>query len=252
MASRKGLPTRARGPFAGIQAVFQFNYPFYIGAALVTVVCVAFAQILAGAVVILLWAAALGAVYMSVASAGASHWIYDRSDLYRFSWLAAILDGSPQRVAVLHAGYDEVTALLSGKFPNAIFSSYDFLRPSERTEPSIVRARALYGDPDAVQLEPGSPLSQSYSAILLLLSAHELRTADERVRLLTGIRESTVPSGTIVLVEHVRNWANFLAFGPGAFHFWSRSSWEADFAHAGLEIKKQFAITPFLRGYFLK
>lgn len=248
-SSGKHVP---RGPFAGVIAVFQFNYTFYIGGVIVGLLALALAPLFTGAVSYLITLGGFVSLYFVVGSVLATHWIYDRSDLYRFSWLGDILQNEKQRAAVLHAGYDEVTGPLAARFPGVTFESYDFLRPGKRTEPSIVRARKLYGDPNAEHLEPGWKLRHTYDSILLLLSAHELRTADERVRLLAGIRPSLAPGGTIALVEHMRNGPNFLAFGPGAFHFWSRSSWEEDFSRAGLMIKKQFAITPFLRGYFLK
>jgi hypothetical protein len=49
-----------------------------------------------------------------------------------------------------------------------------------------------------------------------------------------------------VLVEHTRDAASFLAFGPGFLHFLPRSEWLRLVAASGLRVAKELRITPFV------
>ena len=71
--------------------------------------------------------------------------------------------------------------------------------------------------------------------------------------LFTELRRVLGPGGRVVVAEHLRDAANFLAFGPGFLHFHSR-------AHAGraasrgrrFDIHAEFPITPFVRVFVLR
>ena len=77
-----------------------------------------------------------------------------------------------------------------------------------------------------------------------------LRNAS-RVVLLSELRRALAPGGKIVLAEHLRDAANFFAFGPGFLHFHSRRSWLAAAGEAGLIVGEEFHITPFIGVFIL-
>jgi hypothetical protein len=72
------------------------------------------------------------------------------------------------------------------------------------------------------------------------------------VRLFREIARILTPSGELVLMEHVRDWRNFLAFGPGFLHFFSQRAWRNAALQAGLNLHTELAMTPFVHVYILR
>ncbi len=84
-----------RRPYQGLAAVVAFNWPFYLAAGITVGLWLWLWQEFS-AVALWLTPLAVGAIYLSVASLVVSHWVYDRSALYRLTWLDQ-LPASPRR-----------------------------------------------------------------------------------------------------------------------------------------------------------
>jgi ubiquinone/menaquinone biosynthesis C-methylase UbiE len=91
-----------------------------------------------------------------------------------------------------------------------------------------------------------------FDAAFSIFAAHELRHHAQRVRLLREIARILAPGGELVVMEHSRDWPNFLAFGPGFLHFFSRRDWRRAFSQAGLIVRTELAMTPFVHVYILR
>lgn len=118
------------------------------------------------------------------------------------------------------------------------------------TEPSIHRARSSFPPtPGTLACRYNAwPLpGNSADVVFGLLAIHELRTEAERSAWFAEARRCLRQGGRIVLAEHVRDAANFLAFGPGFLHFHSLASWNRCRENAGLRSLDQFRITPFVQ-----
>jgi SAM-dependent methyltransferase len=162
------------------------------------------------------------AFYWTLASLLASHWVYDRSSLYSLDWLTV----RPVYWLNIHAGLDEMSGLIENKFPGCEYRVLDVFDPKEMTEPSIARAREMSG-PDRLQAASWRYLpadDEVFDTIFLLFMAHEFRHAEARLLFFREIARVLAPYGRVVIVEHLRDLANFLAFGPGFFHFQSRQT----------------------------
>lgn len=199
---------------------------------------------------------ALGAAgFWLLVSLGVSHYVYDLAGIYRGDWLTRAVPRSPQFYGNLHAGFDEFSDVLAARFPESQHLLLDFFDAKRMTEPSIARARdAANNQPAAQQVDFRLlPLQdERLDAAFLLFAAHELREHDARVQLFRELHRSLTPNGCVVLVEHLRDVPNFIAFGPGFLHFHSRAQWLDDFAAAGLRAAKEFSLTPFVHVFVLE
>lgn len=232
----------SRGPFDGVWNIVRFNWPmFAIGSALVA----AFLA-MGGWWMVLGLLAVVGLLIPLVVS----HWVYDRSDLYRLDWL----DPKWRRVVSLHAGFDEVSKHIRERLPSAEVLAFDFYDPVKHTEPSIERARRYSPEHEAKSISTRSPLpveARGVDAVLFFLSAHEIRDSDERAEFFCHVKDTLGPDGCVVVVEHVRDIPNLLAYSLGAFHFLTEAAWRDTFACAGLAVVSVERHTPLVRRYFL-
>ncbi len=239
-----------RPAFQGMWKVVVFNWPRYAaaGATVAVALAIVVATPPAHPIVWLVAAAAGLAVFWSVTSLAASHVIYDRSGLTEWTWLRDHLPLSPRRWVNVHAGLDESSEQLRRLFPSADSLVLDIHDEETMTEGSIRRAarrvsspRSMGADCRALPLE-----SSGRDAAFVLFCAHEIRDLGRRRRFFGELFRIVDPGGCVVLVEHLRDAANFIAFGPGAFHFYSRRHWRRLAIDAGFEIAHESRMTPFV------
>lgn len=239
----------------GVRQIVRFNWPLYAaaGGAIGVTMGVAVLPMAANVHVLLFGAAGLAGFWLA-ASLAASWFVYDQSGLMQWDWIRPALGFQPSTWINLHAGFDESTPALR-RLAGSRGRVFDFYDPTEMREPSIERARRLATN--AVQPEPVDfrhlpAAAETADAALLLLSAHELRSDEARDALFGEIHRILAPHGRAIVVEHLRNWANFAAFGPGFLHFHSRRTWHGCFERASLAVDLEFPITPFVRIFVLR
>ena len=236
-----------RTPYQGLVQIFQYNRPFYAW----TVAGIAGAVILSMSVsvplrTLLLFAAGI-AVFWTSSSLLVSYYVYDRSDLYRLSWLPECLSQAPSRWINIHAGLDEVSVAIASIFPGSEMQIADIYDPREMTEPSIKRARRISAaSSERADCRVLLALDQQFDTAFLIFSAHELRRHEARVQLLRDVARVLRASGELVVVEPLRDWANFVAFGPGFLHFFSARAWQSDAKAAALDLRLRRRVTPFV------
>jgi SAM-dependent methyltransferase len=244
-----------RKPLQGLRNVVRFNWHFYA-------VAVAGALVLAGASfaappALRPYAAmALGLLIAPVlASLAATAYVYDCSSLYSLNWLPA----APAPNAALlniNAGFDEISPVLVQKFAPGTLQVLDFYDPTRHTEVSIERARRAtlpFPGTQAVDTRAALPLpGNSIDMAFAFLAAHEIRDAQERAGFFQELARITKPNGLLVVTEHLRDTANFLAYTVGFFHFHSRRAWLASFSQAGLCVEQEIRITPFVTSFLLR
>lgn len=237
--------------FSGMLRVVQFNAPLYLAAAVT--VAILFFLIMQPHfglnLKVILLVIALAIVLQTLASLVASHWIYDLSPLKTWEFLRKIGDDNKRQIVNVHSGYDETSGALRKQFSVSNIATIDLFPALGRREPSIVKARELYPPltPSVCTSIDNWPIADSsVDLILIAFAAHELRDAAKRELLFAQASKVLNEHGRIVLVEHVRDLANFIAFGPGFMHFLPLSEWIRCAKVSNLKIDKQYRITPLI------
>lgn len=245
---------RLRTRFQGISNVVRFNWHFYVLAGAVLLGLGLFATYTTGIWQIVAGVAMAGAVVLIFSSLVVTYWVYDWSNLYSLDWLRNITIPKHAKIVNIHAGFDETSELLHYQYPAAELVVLDFYDPEKHTEVSIKRARKAYPPYPGTLLVNVAHLpfaDGSVDAFFGILAVHEIRDEGERVVFFKEVHRVLKPDGIVVVTEHLRDTANFMAYNMGAFHFHAHSIWLAAFATAGLHLHHETKITPFISTFIL-
>lgn len=243
-----------RSPYQGVANVIRFNWPIYALAGGL----MGGLGLLAGFGPKAIVTSVLGAMILLLATLAAgllvSWYVYDRSALYRLEWLDRLTVKAGGQIVNISAGFDEFSLLLEQECLGTKVIPLDFYDPRKHTEPSIKRARKAYPASADTQLVSTQNLgleSNSADLVSILFSAHEIRDRQERSDFFREVARVSKPNCPIVVSEHLRDVPNLLAYNLGFLHFHSRRSWLATFQAAGLEVRQEFRITPFVTTFVL-
>lgn len=250
------LPPSTRAPLHGTRQILRFNGPFYLSAAAIAVVGVLVLRsgFLPSWLAWFGWAGLGLLLWWVVASLVASWYVYDFSPLMTWSWVPQMLTRKPEHWVNLHAGLDESTPTLRHLF-GTTGDVWDFYDPKTMTEPSIEKARREVPEADralSVRTNALPAADNTVDAAFLFFAAHEIRDKNEREVFWDELARVMDWGGHIVVAEHLRDTANFIAFGPGFFHFLPRAEWLRLFKRAGFAVRIEWAITPFTRVFVLQ
>ncbi|WP_080779480.1 class I SAM-dependent methyltransferase [Chryseobacterium phocaeense] len=239
-----------RRKFQGVLNILSFNRHFYIIGIGVLALITASHQIFEWPD-LLYWIIIAAFLYGLITPLIVSAYIYDFSGYYEFQWLkdCSIDESKAKNILNINAGFDETSYIIKDKFPQAHLKVFDFYDAKRHTEPAIVRARKVsIVYPDTQQIHTGSiPLpDQSVDIIFLLSAVHEIRSHEEKIIFLKECRRLCKTDGKIIMVEHLRDFPNFLAFSVGFTHFFSKAVWRNAFINAGFASFKEVKFTSFM------
>lgn len=180
-----------------------------------------------------------------------SAYVYDFSGFYNFDWLKEMnIDDSKDKFNLnINAGFDETSYIIESILPQSNLQVYDFYNAKQHTEPAIIRARKVsLVYPNTQQINSNTiPLKDnSVDNIFLLSAIHEIRQHAEKVEFLKECRRVCKPNGKVIMVEHLRDFPNFVAFTVGFTHFFSKAIWNKAFEEAGFTSFKEKKFTPFM------
>lgn len=244
-----------RKPLQGVWNIVRFNWHFYVLAAALAGAAAGASAAASAPLRGYLGLAALLVLAPVVVSLAVSWYVYDFSGLYTFSWVPALpAPAGGLTVLSINAGFDEASALLQRKFRPRALLAFDFYDPARHREISIKRARKAYPPfPGTQRIGTGAlPLPDAaVDVTFAFLAAHEIRDAAERATFFREINRVTKPAGRVIVAEHLRDTANFLAYNIGYLHFHPRAAWLATFRAGGLAVEQELKITPFISVFVL-
>lgn len=239
-----------RKKLQGVLNILSFNRHFYvIGLLVLTILIIAILLLKLPAFI--LWLTVNAFAYVLITPLLVSAYVYDFSGYYSFKWLHPHINNksSIKKIVNINAGFDETSFILQTKFPTSEIKVFDFYNKKQHTEPAIVRARNVsLTYPNTKQITTNKiPLKDHSTDLVFLLSAaHEIRNNKEKEVFLKECKRICKPEGKIIMVEHLRDLPNFLAFSIGFTHFFSQKTWKNSFKNAGFSKIEEVKFTPFM------
>jgi ubiquinone/menaquinone biosynthesis C-methylase UbiE len=239
-----------RRNFQGVLNILSFNRHFYVfGLIALAVIIISF--LIFNWPTLLLWLVILSFLYGLIMPLIVSAYVYDFSGYYNFNWLKNynLKDAEGQQILNINAGFDETSFIIKNNFPKSDLQVFDFYNAKQHTEAAIIRARKVsLVYPNTQQITSNAiPLKDnSVDLIFLLSAAHEIRTQDEKVQFLKECNRVCKPNANVVMIEHLRDFPNFVAFTIGFTHFFSKNTWKKAFQGAGFSTFEDRKFTPFM------
>ena len=239
-----------RKKFQGVLNILSFNRHFYIAGFGVLALLLA-SRLFVTWPDAVFWLVIAAFLYGFLMPLIVSAYVYDFSGYYDFHWLNDRIgnEDGVKRLTNINAGFDDTSFIIKKKFPASDLQVFDFYNAGQHTEPAIKRARKVsLVYPDTRQISTGSiPVEGGTVDVVFLLSAaHEIRSHAEKVRFLKECLRICKPAGQVIMVEHLRDFPNFLAFTVGFTHFFSRAAWKKAFEQAGFSVMQESKFTPFM------
>ena len=239
-----------RRPFQGVLNILSFNRHFYVFG-LGVLILLFISHSLFKWPDLLFWIVIAAFLYGLIMPLLVSAYVYDFSGYYELHWMEHLIS-DPQKVktiANINAGFDETSFIIKRKLPRSDLRAFDFYNAKQHTESAIKRARKVsLVYPNTQQIASGSiPLTdRSVDLVFLLSAAHEIRSQEEKVLFLKECHRICTTDGKVIMVEHLRDFPNFLAFSVGFTHFFSRPVWKNAFERAGFSSFRETKFTPFM------
>lgn len=244
-----------RKPFQGVLNIIQFNWHFYMSALILIIILVLVQIFISVSIGFYLNIFLVLIMLSTLISLLVSMYVYDFSDLYKLEFLDNLTINNETKFVNINAGFDETSHLIKIKFPHNDLDVLDFYDSENHTEISIERARKKYApfiNTRKITTSRLDIVNCSIDYVILVLAAHEIRKMEERVVFFNEIRLVLKPTGKIIVIEHLRDVPNFLAYNIGFLHFISKSEWKQTFNLSKLLLKKEQKITPFISIFTLE
>jgi SAM-dependent methyltransferase len=239
-----------RRNFQGVLNILSFNRHFYVFG-LIALAIIIISYLIFSWSTLFFGIVILAFLYGLIMPLIVSAYVYDFSGYYNFDWLKnyKFTDSEDKQILNINAGFDETSFIIKNHFPKSDLKVFDFYNAKQHTEPAIIRARKVsLVYPNTQQIISNAiPLKDnSVDLIFLLSAAHEIRSQAEKIQFLKECHRVCKSTGEIIMIEHLRDFPNFVAFTVGFTHFFSKKTWKKAFEGAGFTTFAEQKFTPFM------
>ncbi len=239
-----------RRKFQGVLNILSFNRHFYVFG-LISITLIIGSHSIFNWHKGLFWLVLSGFIYGLIMPLIVSAYVYDFSGFYNFDWLKKMnFEDAKHKFNInINAGFDETSYIIKDILSMSELQVYDFYDAKRHTEPAIVRARKVsLVYPNIQQINSNKiPLNDnSVDTIFLLSAIHEIRKQEEKILFLKECRRVCKSNGNVIMVEHLRDFPNFIAFTIGFTHFFSKATWKEAFIQSGFKSINEIKFTPFM------
>jgi len=239
-----------RRKFQGVLNILSFNRHFYVGGLVALIIIIGSLSLFEWNIYFF-WLTICAFIYGLTTPLIVSAYVYDFSSFYAFEWLKNMeLPDSEQSFNLnINAGFDETSYIIENILPKSKLQVYDFYNAEQHTEAAIVRARKVslnYPNTQKIVSHKIPLADNSVDNIFLVSAAHEIRKHTEKVQFLKECKRVCKTNGQVVMVEHLRDFPNFVAFTIGFTHFFSKKTWKKAFIEAGFTSIEEKKFTAFM------
>lgn len=244
-----------RSAFQGLWNVIRFNKHFFIVAFFLIIILCVVVQYTTGVCNYLAERAVLILLCINLCSLMVTYYIYDFSGLYEMNFLKELDFKKDESIININAGFDETSAILKKKINPKRLQVIDFYNPEKHTERSIKIARKAYPPYlGTIKAKSNAFLLPSGIAdkVFAIFSIHEIRDHKEREACILEIKRVLKQNGQLIIIEHLRDPINFLAYNIGFLHFFSHKTWLKAIMNCDMNVLKTKKITPFLNMYIIE
>jgi len=239
-----------RRKFQGVLNILSFNRHFYVYG-LITLTILIISYFVFNWSNLLHWTLILAFSFGLIMPLIISAYVYDFSGYYKFNWLKKynLTDSKNKQILNINAGFDETSFIIKKYFPKSNLKVFDFYNSEKHTEPAIIRARKVslvYPNTQQITSSKFPLKDNSVDLIFLLSAAHEIRSQNEKIQFLKECHRVCTSNANVIMIEHLRDFPNFVAFSVGFTHFFSKKTWRNAYEEAGFTTFTEQKFTPFM------
>lgn len=238
----------------GLLQIIKFNRHFYLGAITLIFLLLLKIESWNGTLLIAANTALIVLIYFVFSSLLISWYIFDYRNIQNLEYIQQFQLEEKSELLNIHAGFDETSESIRHLFSSGKLSVLDFYEKSKHTEQSLKVARKLNSTTyksENISTENIPRMNESVDYVFLIFSAHEIRDTKERNIFFKELHRILKQDGKIIMTEHLCDFANFMAYGPGAFHFWTEKTWLTCIGQAGMNVEQKIKITPWINCYLI-
>jgi ubiquinone/menaquinone biosynthesis C-methylase UbiE len=232
--------------YSGTVSTILYNWPIFAGALFFGVVTITGSRWLSSPWDWLFWVSGVGVLALAVSILLTTFFVYDWGPKHEYDRLAELGDVASANVVIdITCGKLRGSRGLLPHHQQGHYFLIDIFDPIKMTDSALRRAREM--EPRLISerriyQRPGQPnrlpLPHKWADVIYCnFSLHEVQAVADRDALFAEFARVLKSEGRLLIAEHGRDLLNLIAFGPGAFSFFSPTTWSKHISKAGLTIQ---------------